>query len=220
MDTASGRLYSPQSLKKTGHATTKTPVPTSTKGGRFFSSEVFSRTAQSRQAVLSFGGLDSFCRLVRNAVFGSNSCSFAHLLSSLLRSKKEGVERARKKLLPVVKLFCAHFFRAYCVAFAEPAMSAKDSFKARRKTGDSRPAREVSKTLRQGVTQWAFSTKLQQHSQADSQLSRNAGSGKDFQEAAQQAGAEGNSQAENVRVAGSTVIVQPRKLLNERQRKC
>ena len=97
-------------------------------------------------------------------------------------------------------------------------MSAKDSFKARRKTGDSRPASEVSKTLRQGDTQWAFSTKLQQHSQSDSQPSWNAGSGKDCQEAAQQAGSEGNSQAENVRVGGSTVIVQPRKLLNERQR--
>ena len=97
-------------------------------------------------------------------------------------------------------------------------MSAKDSFKARRKTGDSRPASEVSKTLRQGDTQWAFSTKLQQHSQSDSQPSWNAGSGKDCQEAAQQAGSEGNSQAENVRVGGSTVIVQPRKLLNARQR--
>ena len=75
-------------------------------------------------------------------------CAPAQLASTL---KKEGVERVRKKLLPVEELFCAHFFRAYCVAFAEPAMSAKDSFKARRTTGGSRLASKVSKTLGQGV---------------------------------------------------------------------
>ena len=73
--------------------------------------------------------------------------------------------------------FMRALFGAYCAAFAEPAMSAKDSFKAQRKTGDSRLSRELSKTLRQGDTQWAFSTKSQQHSQSDNQPSRNAGRG-------------------------------------------
>ena len=103
-------------------------------------------------------------------------------------------------------------------------MSAKDSFKARRTTGGSRPASEVSKTLRQGVTMGvinklaaAFSsrqpTEQERRQRLDTLTGHSRGSGKDCQEAAQQAGSEGNSQAENVRVGGSTVIVQPRKLL-------
>ena len=101
-------------------------------------------------------------------------------------------------------------------------MSAKDSFKARRTTGGSRPASEVSTTLRQGVTMGvinklpaAFSsrqpTEQERRQRLDTLTGHSRGSGKDCQEAAQQAGSEGNSQAENVRVGGAGVRVTTRK---------